>query len=34
MITMASQALKEECEADLTESIPAMKAAPVALDTL
>ena len=34
MITIASQALKEECKADLTESIPAMKAAPAALDML
>jgi len=30
----ASQALKEECEADLAEAIPALNAALAALDTL
>jgi len=29
-----SQALKEECEADLAEAIPALNAALAALDTL
>jgi len=34
MQAAASQALKEECEADLAEAIPALNAALAALDTL